>query len=547
MKHIKTSIHFRYKSYKEKLKHDVIESQKKLLTQIRNLPPGIEPKQEKRKLSIDYTPHRTKRRYFQILSQIRAKVDDHGCSSDENYPEGPPPSLSRKQKRHLNSIKSGLGKEKVFVSTMSLKIGSNSIADLERYITPTHNPFYLNDESYKNLIYCHKRKKLNCPDDPELNTKGITISDIVHRTQLPYIKSIPSHPVKHHHHDNKVSSHKRRIKKESPEILFSRRNHHAFMSSESDSDSTIDVQTPKPKIKTHKPKPPPVTPPKVKVEVKKELPPPPVVEPPKPPVNTTPPITPISSLSQYGKITPVKVEDLEGIDMMNIPIDLDNSDIDILSEFTCKPELMQDTHSNFFSLIRDVICSTTEHRMNMYTLQERLKAWQENPISPLNDWYNLTDNWLSLLPSAITFLCGNSSEQPDDFVPYMEYKIQVDMYQWIGAGRDSDGLLTSLCQFWLEHRSETKAMSPFSKEKDDLDVDVDRTGSPPPPRYTTNWTVRKATLDEIKDFQEQERKRYDNPHKAFTFRLVYFIYRRFQLNLKAKFFDFVSLDFFIFL
>lgn len=184
---------------------------------------------------------------------------------------------------------------------------------------------------------------------------------------------------------------------------------------------------------------------------------------------------------------------------MNIPIDLDNSEIDIL-ELSNKPELMQDTHANFFSLIRDVICSTSEHRMNMYMLQERLKSWQENPISPLNDWYSLADNWISILPSAITFLCGNASEQPDDFVPYMEYKVSLDVYQWIGAGRDSDALLSSICTFWLEHRTENKQLSPCKDNEIEVDI-IDRSSTPPPPRFPTTWTVRKATPEEIKDFR----------------------------------------------
>lgn len=72
------------------------------------------------------------------------------------------------------------------------------------------------------------------------------------------------------------------------------------------------------------------------------------------------------------------------------------------------PELMQETHACFFSLIRDVICSTPDHRMSLVTLEDRLKAWQENPISPLNDWYCIAaDSWLLMLPSAISFLSGD--------------------------------------------------------------------------------------------------------------------------------------------
>lgn len=207
------------------------------------------------------------------------------------------------------------------------------------------------------------------------------------------------------------------------------------------------------------------------------------------------------------------MEDLETIDIMNTPIELDSSEIDIMG-LSIKPELMQDTHASFFSLVRDIICSTSEHRMNMYTLQERLKAWQENPISPLNDWYSYVDNWINILPSAITFLCGNASEQPDDFVPYMEYKQLLDAYQWIGAGRDSDPLLSSLCSFWLQHRTENKLVSPT-----EIDIDIaDRDSTPPPPRCPTTWIVRKATPEEIREYRDQERRRYDNPHKAFTYR-----------------------------
>lgn len=39
--------------------------------------------------------------------------------------------------------------------------------------------------------------------------------------------------------------------------------------------------------------------------------------------------------------------------------------------------------------------------------------------------------------------------QPEDFVPFIEYKPNLDTYQWIGAGRDSDTRLGDLCKFWL--------------------------------------------------------------------------------------------------
>ncbi|CAH1983909.1 unnamed protein product [Acanthoscelides obtectus] len=532
---------YRYKTFREQLKYEVFESRNKLLTQVKNLPPGVEPRQDRRKSDVDYVSYRTKRRYFQILSSIRSKTDDPGCSSDENYPDGPPVPLSRKQKRLLNSIKTSLSnsKEKLFTSTMTANL--NGSIDLESHITPNHNPFYINDETFKNLLYDHRRRKCENPLDPELNTKGITLKDVIHRTQLPYNKNLML-PTKHD--SSKIMSRKR-LKREHINGRASEMSKKAKLSydhhstnSDTDSDSTVNtvsVNSSKHsfrpnKLKLHLKK---LSPSKSKVEVKKEAPSNPdsgkqIALPPA--TNTIssskngsePVAAPLSKSNNspyYNTITPVKIEDLDGIDVMNIPIDLDNTDIDIL-DLNNKPELMQETHANFFSLIRDIICSTSEHRMNMYTLQERLKTWQDNPISPLNDWYNLTDSWINVLPSAITFLCGNASEQPDDFVPYMEYKISLDVYQWI-AGRDSDALLSELCGFWLEHRTDAskQAGSPGGKEGSEAEVEVvERCSTPPPSRCPTNWTVRKATPEEIRDFREQEKRRYDNPHKAFTYR-----------------------------
>lgn len=43
----------RYRSFKERLKRDVLESRRKLLNVVRNLPPGVEPKVIKQKKKIN--------------------------------------------------------------------------------------------------------------------------------------------------------------------------------------------------------------------------------------------------------------------------------------------------------------------------------------------------------------------------------------------------------------------------------------------------------------------------------------------------------------
>lgn len=49
---------------------------------------------------------------------------------------------------------------------------------------------------------------------------------------------------------------------------------------------------------------------------------------------------------------------------------------------------------------------------------------------------------------------------------------------------------------------------------------VDRAVSPPPlARCPTNWIVQKASPEDILEFREQERKRFEHPDKAFTYRM----------------------------
>lgn len=95
---------------------------------------------------------------------------------------------------------------------------------------------------------------------------------------------------------------------------------------------------------------------------------------------------------------------------------------------------------------------------------------------------------------------------PENFVPYLDYKEKQQQWQWIGAGRDSDMQSLALCQHWLQGQ-----VAP-----DALDASQ---GSPPPPKCTTDWTVRPTTDEERGHYRGQECVRYQNPHRAFTFRV----------------------------
>lgn len=251
----------------------------------------------------------------------------------------------------------------------------------------------------------------------------------------------------------------------------------------------------------------------------------------------------VSVASYSGKpLKAATISDLEGIDMMHLPIDLDDSGhIDILNDIVDgKQELIQETHACFLSLIRDIFCSTPDHRTTTESLRARISAWVANPITALNEWFSQADSWLSLLSSAIHFLAGEFLDQPDEFVPYVEFKHNLKIYQWIGAGRDSDQHLKPLCDYWLRRRHEMGTKPPRKHQNEvvqppkvkqtytvmDLEEslsnnsnNIERLASPPPPRYPTTWMVNKATADEMSEFREQERRRFENPHLSFTYRM----------------------------
>lgn len=83
--------------------------------------------------------------------------------------------------------------------------------------------------------------------------------------------------------------------------------------------------------------------------------------------------------------------DLDGIDIMRLPVDLgETPNIDILDDIVAemKPitDLLQETHACYLSLIRDVFCSTPDHRTTLENLHSKITAWVANPITALNDW-----------------------------------------------------------------------------------------------------------------------------------------------------------------
>nr|CAD7444362.1 unnamed protein product [Timema bartmani] len=539
---------------------DVLMSRQQHLEAVKNQPPGRlerlpqHPVPPQTKSSIE---QRVRRRYFQELEAIRQEVGESDQSSeDENYPEGPPQRLSKKQKRQLVTLECSLSPELHRVT--STKSSKPSGFDLEANITTNFNPYDTNEDGYRSMLVNHKRRKIQGENNAELNTDSITLEEVELRTHMGKQRPIFSKNGQHVS-EMKPSAKKKAVNSKSaamaqalqlrlsiasPQVCAGDSSNNSDIGeSEEEEPLTammddmdgidIDVET------TSTTKTTPASRNKrtgsvssvrsgktnmaasrnimqrhvdSMVEIEEQS---PVVV-----VASQPSTTPSSR-----QVTAATLSDLDGIDMMNLPIDMEEDDEDQEIDTNSSepgPELMQETHACFFSLVRDVICSTPDHRMSLSTLEDRLKAWQENPISPLNDWYSIAaDSWLLMLPSAISFLSGDYPDaQPDDFVPYLEYKPHLVAYQWIGAGRDTDTHLMPLCQHWLDHREEM-LVRPIKEEEgvEEVGEGEERACSPPPPRYPTTWSVRSTSSEEKELFREQERLRYEHPHRAFTFRM----------------------------
>lgn len=163
--------------------------------------------------------------------------------------------------------------------------------------------------------------------------------------------------------------------------------------------------------------------------------------------------------------------------------------------------------SCFFALLRDLFNETAEQKMSATKLEERVKTWSHSTGAQQVEWFGRRDSWPDMVSSALRFLAGDYiGLLPEDFVPYLDYKEKQQQWQWIGAGRDSDTQTHALCQHWLQGREPMDALEASQ-------------GSPPPPKSTTDWTVRPTTDHERSHYRTQECVRYQNPHRAFTFRV----------------------------
>ncbi|XP_063385505.1 nuclear factor related to kappa-B-binding protein [Cydia fagiglandana] len=493
------------KSYYAKLMPEVLISRERLLAAAKAAPPGPTPRlpllPQKHSSKNSYKPLylRARQRYFEELAAIRSEVGGDE-SDDDNYPEGPP-EPSNKKRKHMHASQNQ-------DSNVSGTLGG----------TESSHPTSL--DCLKNVLAAHRARRQYRENHPELNTTGLTLEDIKQRVALvngtkklmfggqkseTSTQKVKRGPKKEPN-QRQVKSDAKASKRKEEDI-----EHKPLLPNikikceqeESDSESSFA----EPKGAKHSKKL------GDNVEIKQEIVDPkysdttninyndPKLE----SVIKQEPLDPTLALQTAGRIiqpVPIKLEDLDGIDMMALPVELADDDLPSNTEEAVDTDsaLTETTHANFLSLVRALFPARAAHRASKQQLHARCAAVMSSPIAPLNTWYSLSDDWCAELDSALDFLAGERGPHPDDFVPYLQYIPETQMYQWIGAGRDCDAILGRLCERWF------RAASPAPPANE-----------PPPPRYPTSWVVRPLTSAEIADFRAQERKRYAASAKPFTY------------------------------
>ncbi|KOX72436.1 Nuclear factor related to kappa-B-binding protein [Melipona quadrifasciata] len=527
---------------------------------------------------------KTQLRYLEELNALRTELGasaklaaDTTSENEENYPHY---QLSgAKQKKKKRSL---MGAQGLSIRGLQINHEDETIrpvfSTLQRAEYPANRSLFVREqteEMYREMLLEHKKRRARRDIHPELNTQGIALADLTQRAQIGQKHKLSLGPA------IRITPAKKRIKLEhsplcppAPRLTNSIKHEsdnsdYSHTTDENRHSNALDMDhrmltpiksEPMDAYEMHQMSKKKLSPvalkggktsmmaaPEIKKEVedmeyddiKTEL---------GTGVNEDPPLE-----TEEEEENDKKELDLDSIDMMQLPIQLDDG-IDILDDVKCEDEgvisipdkeiavpsnedamdinsgaeLMQETHACFFSLLRDAFTSKGEYRMSAGEMKDAVTQWQGNPISPLNDWYSLASSWPALVPLALGFLAGeltysqdsDRQEKESELVPYLENK-GSGVYAWIGAGRDSDSRLSDLCVKFLMHKDSLDSSSPAmeSINVDGTSVNTVAEWEPPRALWPTEWKVRPSTMEEREEFRRQERMRYAAPHKAFTYRM----------------------------
>uniref|UniRef100_A0A8C7PYB0 Nuclear factor related to kappaB binding protein n=1 Tax=Oncorhynchus mykiss TaxID=8022 RepID=A0A8C7PYB0_ONCMY len=181
-----------------------------------------------------------------------------------------------------------------------------------------------------------------------------------------------------------------------------------------------------------------------------------------------------------------------------------------LGEVQNSPVMAEEIAVTFFNLLENIL------RLEglASTLEEKVRQWQTSPASSRNPRFSSASCWSEMVLPALHFLAGETKvgmmALPSGFTPCVVFRESSQQWKWIGPSENGEKDLSALCQLWVD----SKGLVVVKAECEEL---AEMTS--PTPRAWTDYVVRSSTGDERHVFQVQEQQRYDQPHKAFTFRM----------------------------
>uniref|UniRef100_A0A8C7YH02 Nuclear factor related to kappa-B-binding protein n=1 Tax=Oryzias sinensis TaxID=183150 RepID=A0A8C7YH02_9TELE len=182
---------------------------------------------------------------------------------------------------------------------------------------------------------------------------------------------------------------------------------------------------------------------------------------------------------------------------------------EVVEDCQSSPGAVEEITASFFSLLESIF--RTEGLASTLMLEEKVQMWQMCPASSFNPWFSFASCWSDLVLQALQFLAGETKDGmmalPSGFSPFVEFVDECQQWRWIGATQDTEKDLGALCQLWLDSKDFV-----VKTESEDISEMMS-----PIPKLSTDYVVRPSTGDERQVFQEQQR--YNEPHKAFTFRM----------------------------
>ncbi|XP_029526277.2 nuclear factor related to kappa-B-binding protein-like isoform X4 [Oncorhynchus nerka] len=184
-----------------------------------------------------------------------------------------------------------------------------------------------------------------------------------------------------------------------------------------------------------------------------------------------------------------------------------------LGEVQNSPVMAEEIAVTFFNLLENIL--RLEGLASTAMLEEKVQQWQTSPASSLNSRFSSASCWSEMVLPALYFLAGETKvgmmALPSGFTPCVAFKESSQQWKWIGPSENGEKDLSALCQLWVDSKGLVVVKAEFDK--------LSEMTSPTPRASWTDYVVRASTGDERHIFQVQEQQRYDQPHKAFTFRM----------------------------